>query len=136
MSGIFNSAIFNNAIFNTGDAGAVVTPDVVETGTGGIDGDAPKRRIVKPTGLLHLPKKKEGRKDVGERVDESQAIQAEIAARLAREFGEDNAARAEIERLEFTRAEADAEIGRLLRKKIRSEEDDIILMLLMAAAAA
>ena len=132
MAGIFNAAIFNNAIFNVGDVGAA--PEVVKTGTGGIDPGAERRRPVKPTGLLRLPKK-EGRKDVSDRVEESAAIQAEIAARLAREFGEESSALADRESIEMSLAEIDREIGVLLRKKMRTEEDEILLLLLMACAA-
>lgn len=131
MAGIFNAGIFNNAIFNTGDAAQVVVEEVVKTGTGGID----PRRIVKPTGLLHLPKKKTPDKaGVQQRIDESREIQAEIAARLAKEFSEESSAIPEFKPIvEMTMAEVEAEIGLLLRKKIRSDEDEVILLLLMAS---
>lgn len=113
------------------------TSDVVKTGTGGIDpGDAKRRSIVKPTGLLRLPKKvKEGRKEVSDRIDDSRLIQAEVAARLAREFGEEIAREPE-PIVEMSLREIEAEIGVLLRKKLRTEEDEAILLLLLAAAAA
>lgn len=126
MSGIFNAAIFNNAAFNTG-ASQVVVEEAVKTGTGGID----RRRIIKPTGLLHLPKKKADR--IEQRVDESRAIQAEIAARLAKEFSEETPEFRPI--VEMTMTEVEAEIGMLLRKKLRTDEDEVILLLLMAASA-
>ena len=151
MSGIFNAAIFNNAIFNTGTA--VVVDDVVKTGTGGIDpgGAGYKRRtIVKPTGLAA---RKDGRKEVEDRIDESREIQAEIAGRLAREFAEETQAlegeilkaRAleeqellealEAKRIQdMTAAEVSEEIGILLRKKIRQEEEELLLMLMIAAS--
>jgi len=135
VSGIFNPSIFNSVIFNTGDG---VTPPavVVKTGTGGIDtGEGAKRRYpsIKPTGLLHLPKK-EGRKEVQDRVDESRQIQAEIAGRLAREFSEETAALEAFQPIdEMSLAEIDAEIGLLLRRKLRTEEDEIMLLLLMTA---
>jgi hypothetical protein len=135
---MFSSVIFNALIFNgAGAAGAAPPVVVVKTGTGGIDpGEVRRRGIVKPTGILHLPKKKEGRKDVEDRVDESRGIQAEIAARLAREFTEETA---EIEArppiVTMTIAQVDAEIGFLLRKKLRTDEDEVILLLLMVAAS-
>lgn len=138
MSGIFNSEIFNSVIFNTGDAGAVVVPDVVKTGTGGIDPER-KRRLhlpVKPTGLVERPAK-EGRKEVADRVDETRGIQAEIAARLAKEFSEETAAlEARLPVAEMSLAQVEREIGVLLRKQMRTEEDELLLLLLMVAAAA
>ena len=126
MPGIFNSAIFNNAIFNTG---------AVKTGTGGID-PGEVRRIVKPTGILHLPKK-EARKGIPERIDESREIKAEIAAKLAREFGEDISDIQELPLLStLSLAQTEAEIAVLLRRKLRTEEDEILLLLLIVAAAA
>lgn len=124
---IFNKSIFNIGIFNTGDEDGVSVPVAFKTGTGGIDPSDLKRRIYKPTGILHLPKKA-GR--VEERVDESRQIQSEIASRLAREFIE------EVTPIEvMTQAEIDREIGVLLRKKMRTEEDELLLLLMMTAAA-
>ncbi len=122
-------------LMNVGMFGAEAEAEVVKTGTGGIDPVSGKRHIVKPTGLLHLPKK-EGRRQVSDRVDESREIQAEIAARLAREFTEETAAiqvRPAIETMSM--AEVDREIGILLRKKLRTDEDEVILLLLMVAAS-
>ena len=106
----------------------------IGTGTGGVDPGDGGRRPFKPTGLLDRPKKKEGRKEVAERVEDSRQIQAEIAGKLAREFGEETIRLKKPEIVQMTAAEIDFEIGVLLRKKIRSEEDDFILLLLMAAA--
>lgn len=132
MSGIFNAAIFNNTIFNVGDVGVVVA-DVVKTGTGGID----RRRIVKPTGILGLPKKKGGNKQVEARLQEAHDSRAEIAAKLAREFSEETASINEAQQIvEMTMAEVDAEIAMLLRKKLRTEEDEVMLLLMMAAVTA
>ncbi|HEY4697759.1 MAG TPA: hypothetical protein VIH29_07115 [Gallionella sp.] len=127
-------AVFNSAVFYSG---VYFTDSAVKTGTGGIDpGEGNKRRrIIKPTGLLHLPKK-EGRKDVVERIEESREIQAEIAGRLAKDFAAGNAVLEAAQTLEMSVAEIDAEIGMILRKKIRTEEDEMILLLLMAAAVA
>ena len=111
----------------------------VKTGTGGIDPGEGLRRIVKPTGLLHLPKK--ARADVEARIDDSRAIQAEIAGRLAREFSEETTALEAFKAFqafqpidEMSLAEIDAEIGLLLKLKLRREEDEIMLLLLMSAA--
>lgn len=132
MAGVFSPSIFNTVIFNTGDVSAVVA--VVKTGTGGIDPEELERYTIKPTGLLHLPKK-EGRKGVQDRVDESRGIQAEIAERLAREFTEETALLDQPPVETMSMAQVDAEIGFLLRKKLRTDEDEVILLLLMAAAS-
>lgn len=135
MAGIFNNSIFNTIIFNTGDAGAV--EEVVKTGTGGIDpGEGLKRRIpVKPTGLLHLPPKR-GKQvpAVEERIEEAARERAEIAGRLAREFTEETRLLERPPIATMTMAEVEAEIGVLLRKKLRTEEEDILLLMLMAAS--
>ena len=121
------------------------TTDAVKTGTGGIDpsGKGRKRVPFKPTGLVDRPKikLKQGRKEVSDRVDESREIQAEITARLAREFGEENQdAEATLIALqqqkrieELNQAQIDFEIGALLRKKI--QEDELMLVLMMAAVS-
>lgn len=134
MSGIFNPVIFNNTIFNTGDAGAVV-PDVVKTGTGGIDGGTTggglkRKGIVKPLGTLGLKRKVESR------VDESREIQSEIASRLAREFAEETIAiEARPPIASMSMQEIEFEIGALLRKQFRTQQDEDVLILLMIAAA-
>lgn len=99
-------------------------------------GDA-RRHVYKPTGILERPKKK-ARTDVENRVDESREIEAEIAGRLAKEFGEETIRiREEGQQIEAMSQEAIAfEIGVLLRKKIKTEQDEITLMLLMAASIA
>lgn len=126
---------FGGQFFGGGFFGSV---DVaVKTGTGGID---PKRRIVKPTGLLHLPKKGKLSEAIEDRLKDSFQEQTEIAAKLAREFSEetqrigDEQAAQDI--VEMSMAEVDREIGILLRKKLRTQEDEILLLLLMVAAAA
>ena len=99
------------------------TPD---TKTGG-KGDNGKRSTYKPTGLVDRPR------SVKDRVEDTRQIQAEVAGQLAKEL------RGEIEKFEqpvtkMSISEIDAEIGTLLRKRIRTEEDEIILLLLIAAA--
>ena len=110
---------------------------VVKTGTGGID--PLRRHIIKPTGILHLPVK--ARPSVKERAEASASIAAEVAQRLAREFTEETAALETAKQatrqpvVAISLAEVDAEIGALLRKKLRTEEDEVMFLILMAAVA-
>ena len=115
---------------------------VARSGGGGIDpGEGLKRKTlhlpIKPTGLLERPKAKDA--GIQQRLDETGAIQAEIAGRLAREFGEETAeieARSEFRPvIEMTMAQVEAEIGMLLRKKLRTDEEEVMLLLLMVAAS-
>ena len=129
MAGIFNAEIFNNDVFNVG----AVTP----AGGKGDNPAARRRHTIKPTGFTGRAKKQS---KVDERVDESREIHAEVAARIAREFGEETirlrGEQAEQPAIEaMSLREIDAEIGALLRKKLRTEEDELMLLLLMAAAA-
>ena len=125
----FGGSFFGGEFFSSpsGDSSAI------KTGTGGIDpGEGIRRRKLyqpfKPTGILDRPK----RKEVADRIDESRQIQAEIAGRLAREFGEETVRIEEGKRIEeMTSAEVDFEIGVLLRKQIKTEEEEMILLLLM-----
>ena len=86
------------------------------------------------------PKKKpapDGRKSVDQRVDDSANVAAEVAAQVAREFSEESARIPEYQAppaITMTMAEINAEIGVLLRKKLRTEEDEIMLLMLMAAS--
>lgn len=109
--------------------------DVVKTGAGGLDpGEGEKRRAYKPTGLRDA--KTETRTQVQDRLDDSQAISAEIAGRLAREFTEEGEAARQENIALMTEAQVSWEIGLLLRKKMRTEEDELLLLLLLAASAA
>ena len=86
---------------------------------------------VKPTGLLERRPTLTLRKTVEQRVDESRQIQAEVYGQLAKEL------RAEREKpviQEMSLREIEAEIGELLRKKLRTEDEEIMLLLLVAAA--
>ena len=130
---IFNASIFNNTIFNTGEAGAVVE-EVVKTGTGGIDQDKRRYPPVKPTGILHLPKKGKLPEPVEKRIVEAFDDRAEIAERLAKEFGEETAQIPEFKPIvQMTMAEVEAEIGVLLRKELRTREEEALLIILMAS---
>ena len=131
----FDSAAFSTNAFsvNAFDFGATPTP-TQDTGPPiGGKGDNEKRRSTyKPTGILHLPKKSP---KVSERIDDSRAIQAEIAARLVKEFTEEEVARQEqVEVARLSAAEVDFEIGILLRKKLRTDQEELLLVLLMASA--
>ena len=107
-------------------------------------GDNDKRHHpYKPTGLLHRPTKPKAKDArVQERLDDSVAIEAEIADKLAREFGDEAAKLRQSEDateaqaiVQMSMAEVDREIGILLRKKLRTEEEEITMLLLIAAAA-
>lgn len=127
-SNFFGGAFFNGGFFGAG----------VEDSTGG-KGDNPSARgIIKPTGLIDRPKRK-ARNDVERRIEESRDIQAEVHEQVAREFGEETlrialAQEPPVETMSLR--EIDAEIGLLLRKKLRTEDDETMLLLLMAASAA
>jgi len=128
--------IFGLDNFYTGEE---AVEETVKIGTGGIDPSERRKRIglpVKPTGLIERPVK-EGRKDVEDRAAETAGIAAEIAGKLAREFGEETQQAEAQKRIEqMTLAEVDFEIGVLLRKKLRTEEDEIMILLLIAASVA
>ena len=117
---------FGGEFFDSGFLG-VGGGDTVKTGTGGID--PPKRRtIYKPTGLVDRPRTR-----VEERVAETHEIAQQIAKAFQEEFTP--AEIAEPPPIEaMTMAEIDAEIGVLLRKKLRDEEDEAAMMLIMLAS--
>ena len=137
MPNFFNGDFFGGGFFGESE--------VARSGGGGIDpGEGVKHRYppVKPTGLpiLHLPKKKtttQAEHDVESRLQQAHAERAEISARLAREFAEERVLLESQPAIEtMSMAEIDAEIGVLLRKKLRTDEEDVILLLLMVAASA
>jgi hypothetical protein len=119
-------------------SGGAVPPTPVDEQTRPRPDDGPHPRIVKPSGLLHKPRK-EGRRDVSDRVEDSRAIAAEVAARLAREFGDETAAtlaaQQALDVAELSAQQVAFEIGVLLRKKLRTEEEEVLLLLLLAASA-
>lgn len=129
---IVYSNFFGGDFFGGGFFGAK------DIGVGGIDPGEGQRRLVKPTGILHRPRK-EGRKDVQQRVDDSGLIAAEVAAKLAREFGDENAEilahQQALEVAQLSAEQVSFEIGLLLRKKLRTQEEEVLLLLLMAASA-
>ena len=120
---------------NSGAAPAVAEEEAEEVVKTGGKGDG-KRRIlsVKPTGLLDRPVKAKTVSRVDERVEDSRQIQAEVAGELARQLRED------IDRevppvVMMDLAAVEAEIGRILRKKVRTDEDEVLLLLLMVAVS-
>lgn len=119
----FGGEFFGGEFFNQGSGGRP-RPD---------DGG----RIFKPTGLIDRPKKPQT--VVDQRVEDSSAIAAEVAAKLAREFGDETARTlAEQQALavaELSAKQVDFEIGVLLRKKIKKDEEELLLILLLAASA-
>ena len=132
--GFFGAGYYGPGYWGPGVSAPTPTPDEGPPLGGKGDNDRRRRGVFKPTGILHVPKKSP---QVEERVDDSRAIQAEIAARLAREFEQEEIARQQdIEVARLSAAEVDFEIGVLLRKKVRNEQEEIVLLLLMAAASA
>ena len=136
------SNFYGGTFFNGGFFGEITTG---KTGTGGIDpGDGLRRRsIFKPTGTLHLPKKKSARTDartsVDDRVDQSREIQAEVASKLAQDFAAGSEALRQRELVvpivTMPLADMEAEIFTLLQKKRRTEEEEIMLLMLMVSVA-
>lgn len=131
-----------------GDAPPPV-PDA-PAGGGGIDsGEGIRRARVpfKPTGLSNRPQrrgKEEHQQDVlDRRVEESARAASEIAAKLAREFTDENAAldtsrtaALDAERLsQLTQAQIDEGVSLLLAKKRRTEDEELLFLILMAASA-
>jgi len=122
----FGGAFFGGEFFNAGGS-PTPTPEVVKTGTGGID----PPRAVKPVPFLGRGKKAPKDAVVERRVEETREIHAEVAGKLAREL------RGELEVTPITEMsllDVDREIGVLLRKVQRTQDEEILLLLLMAVA--
>lgn len=137
MTTAFQQSAFQDDAFQI-DGAQAEAPAPPYKGGRGDNGDAPRRKVpFKPTGLpprstLKLKKAKDA--GVDRRLQESAEIAAEVAGSLARELeGERRATTPPI--TELTLQEVDREIGRLLRKRLRTEEDELLLLILMAAAA-
>ena len=97
------------------------------------DEDGTHPIAVKPTGLLERRPTLTLRKTVEQRVADTREIQAEIYGQLARELkAERESYRPPVK--EMSLREVEAEIGELLRKKLRTEDEEIMLLLLVAAA--
>lgn len=120
-----------NLLPTLGYLGGAPTPPpppvgTTKTGTGGIDG---LRRIYKPSGMLERPAKKpKADARVEARVQESHDIAVEVAQEAKRAFDVEDYL--PIERM--TAAQVDAEIGRLMHKRIKTEEDNVALLILLA----
>jgi hypothetical protein len=127
MSGIFSSLIFNNAIFNVGDVGVTI-PDVIKTGTGGIDpgkGIKKRKTIFKPTGLVDRKKDK----IVEQRVIDSREIQREVFEEVIRPQLN---APVEFKPIQsMTSSEVDREIAFLMKEKLQKDEEEEMMMLMM-----
>lgn len=125
---VFSSAVFNSAVYFT-DSGVAV-----KTGTGGID---PGRRktIHKPTGLVDRPRK-EGRKSVAERIEESRELHLEVQQEARREFVDEIEIPGLLPSISaMSIAQIDDEIGARLREQLRRKqevEQDEIFLILMA----
>lgn len=128
----FGSGYFGDGYF--GPSSGVAAVAAVKTGTGGID---PGRRktIFKPTGLVDRPRK-EARKSVADRIEESRELHTEAQREARSEFVDE----VEIPGLlppisAMSIAQIDAEIGEWLRKDFGSKrqvEQDEALLILMA----
>ncbi len=101
-------------------------PVPFKSGTGGIDPHE-RRGIIKPTGL-GPPKK--AKPEVQRRLDETREIHREVSEQFIRELGQDR----EFKPIaQMSMQEIDAEIGELLRKKLRTDEEELMLLMLMVA---
>ena len=140
MATVFYGGNFYGGGFFGADGGAPPPPEVVKTGTGGIDPEPQRRRRlhlpVKPTGLPPLRGKLPT--TVEDRIQDAAAAQADIAGKLAREFIEPPTEAEIIEKYlpieSMSMEQVHAEIGVLLRKQLLNEEDEMLLLMLMAAA--
>ena len=123
MTTAFQGSSFQNNAFQI-DGVTPVVADVVQGGKG--DNDARRRGTFKPTGLPPIKRGKKAVPGVEARVAETH----EIAKEVARE-----ALATAPPLVEMTAAEIDFEIGKLLKKAMRTDGDEIVLLTLMAAAA-
>lgn len=130
---------FGGQFFGGGFFGAITPEETTTTGGKG-DNKRPVLHTVKPTGLIDRPKLKAKDARVQDRLNDAAALEAEVAGKLAREFGEESDRLKESEQaqdiVQMSMAEVDREIAILLRKKMRTEEEEVVLLLLMVAASA
>lgn len=116
----FDGKFFDGGFF--GETEVVVEADAPEVPkTGGKGDNSSRRRIFKPTGL---PPYREVRKPVEDRIAETHVIAREVAE----QYEEQPIA-------QMALVDIEAEIGELLRKKLRTEDEEIMLLLLMAVVA-
>ena len=122
--------------FGTSGIAPPVVVTTTKTGTGGIDpGEGIRRRTpVKPTGLLDRPAKRGKQAPVVEdRLVDAAQTAAEVSAKLAREFSEENTATAAERVARATQARIADEITALVNKRRRTEEEELLLLILMAS---
>ena len=86
-----------------------------------------RRQIIKPTGLIDRPRIE---RSVEALVEQSAEIAREVSVAAEREFSVPEII--PISRMKLS--EIDAEIGRLLQKKLRDDEDEFVLLMLMIAS--
>jgi len=111
---------FDGPFFNGGFFGEVEAEETTRARPSDDEGKKKRRAIYKPTGLPPI-----GRKTVQERIAETHEIARQVAP-------------VEVDAkpvVQMSLAEIDAEIGALLRKKIRTEDEEIMLLVLLAIAA-
>lgn len=119
------------SFFNGAGTSGTPTPTPTPTPAKPRPDDGGRHGIFKPTGLQ--PRKRNGALD--RRVDESALIDADVSARVAREFIDAPDALPQPPVIEMSAEEIDREIGIILRKQVRTDEDEVMLLLMMAAAA-
>ena len=115
----------NNTRLNAGSGGdQIATEDI-----GGVSSSKKSRRrqIIKPTGLIDRPRIE---RSVEALVEQSAEIAREVSVAAEREFSVPEII--PISRMKLS--EIDAEIGRLLQKKLRDDEDEFVLLMLMIAS--
>lgn len=98
------------------------------------DNEKPRRQIFKPTGLPPL----RARKTVEERVEETRQIHEEVSREVSEEVSEEPQEQKTLTTSYVARMslpEIEAEIGRILRKKVITEEDEILLLLMVITVA-
>jgi hypothetical protein len=123
----FGAAHYGPSYFGPA-SGVTPTPTPTEAPARPRPGDNRKRGIFKPTGL-------QPRSRVGQRISDTASLDAEVSARVAREFIDVPDAPAPPPVIEMSAEEIDREIGIILRKRVRTDEDEVMLLLMMAAAA-
>jgi hypothetical protein len=110
---------FNGPFYGGGFFGAVEEQDEAVTPPRPSDNEKKRRSIYKPTGLPPY------RKTVEERIEETREIQREVFEEEVEEPPVHTMSQLAI----------DAEIGALLRKKMRTDDEELLLLVLAVAVA-
>jgi hypothetical protein len=113
----FDGPFFGGGFF--GEAGEVVEVEEVETRARPADNEKKRRSIYKPTGLPPY------RKTVEERIEETREIEREVF--------EEEVVKPPVHTM--SQLAIDAEIGALLRKKMRTDDEELLLLVLAVAVA-